>query len=147
MSQRYLVALDNSPRAEHVLAAAVGLARRANAKLVLFRAVGIPIELPVEAYAMSPDAVAELLRAEGQRELEKLAEKVPKETLQAAKVITGTPWHSICQAAHDEDADLVILGSHGYGGLDRLLGTTAAKVVNHCEVSVLVVRAAERLQR
>jgi nucleotide-binding universal stress UspA family protein len=34
----------------------------------------------------------------------------------------------------------VVLGSHGYSGFDRILGTTAAKVVNHCDRSVLVVR-------
>ncbi|HVU00723.1 MAG TPA: universal stress protein [Polyangiaceae bacterium] len=37
------------------------------------------------------------------------------------------------------------MGSHGYGTLDRVLGTTAAKVVNHAARSVLVVRDAARL--
>jgi nucleotide-binding universal stress UspA family protein len=41
--------------------------------------------------------------------------------------------------------DLIVIGSHGYDALDRLLGTTAAKVVNHADRSVLVVRAAERI--
>ena len=41
--------------------------------------------------------------------------------------------------------DLIVIGSHGYSGIDRLIGTTAAKVVNHAKQSVLVVRAAERL--
>ena len=39
-----------------------------------------------------------------------------------------------------DTADLVVIGSHGYGGLDRLLGTTAAKVANRAPCSVLVVR-------
>ena len=34
-----------------------------------------------------------------------------------------------------------MIGSHGYGGLDRILGTTAARVVNHALCSVFVVRA------
>ena len=38
-----------------------------------------------------------------------------------------------------------VIGSHGYDTMDKLIGTTAAKVVNHAEVSVLVVRAPERL--
>jgi universal stress protein F len=37
----------------------------------------------------------------------------------------------------------VVIGSHGYGGLDRVLGTTAAKIVNHASCSVLVVREAQ----
>jgi nucleotide-binding universal stress UspA family protein len=40
-------------------------------------------------------------------------------------------------------ADLIVIGSHGYGGLDRVLGTTAARVVNHADRSVLVVRNAD----
>jgi nucleotide-binding universal stress UspA family protein len=38
------------------------------------------------------------------------------------------------------DVDLIVIGSHGYGALDHVLGTTAAKVVNHADRSVLVVR-------
>ena len=37
-------------------------------------------------------------------------------------------------------ADLIVVGSHGYSGIDHLLGTTAARVVNHADRSVLVVR-------
>jgi nucleotide-binding universal stress UspA family protein len=46
----------------------------------------------------------------------------------------------VCKEAHQEDVDLIMVGSHGYSGVDRLLGTTAAKVVNHADRSVLVVR-------
>jgi nucleotide-binding universal stress UspA family protein len=53
----------------------------------------------------------------------------------------ATPWDGICRAAIELDADLIVLGSHGYGALDRVLGTTAAKVVNHADRSVLVVRS------
>ena len=35
---------------------------------------------------------------------------------------------------------LIVIGSHGYGGIDHLLGTTAARVVNHADRPVLVVR-------
>jgi len=55
-------------------------------------------------------------------------------------VRTGVPWQAICEAAREQEAELIILGSHGYGGFDRLLGTTAAKVVNHADRSVMVVR-------
>ena len=35
---------------------------------------------------------------------------------------------------------MIVLCSHGYGGIDRLIGTTASKVVNLADRSVLVVR-------
>jgi nucleotide-binding universal stress UspA family protein len=65
---------------------------------------------------------------------------VPAERLGGTHVSLAIPWQGICQAAAQVGANLVVIGSHGYGGIDRLLGTTAAKVVNHSAVSVLVVK-------
>jgi nucleotide-binding universal stress UspA family protein len=143
--QRILVGVDGSERAAGVLGAATALARRTGGKLVLVRAVGVPLELPLEAYAMPPTSVVDLLQQEADKGLERLAEAVPAELIEKKRVLVGTPWQAICQAAKDEDVDLVVIGSHGYQGLDRLLGTTAAKVVNHSDVAVLVVRQPERL--
>ena len=67
-------------------------------------------------------------------------EDVSTELLDAVEVKIGTPWSAICDEAKKIKADLIVIGSHGYGTLDRILGTTAAKVVNHAECSVLVVR-------
>lgn len=143
--QRILVGLDASPRSKRVLDAAVDLARKTGSKLVLFRAVGIPVELPPEAYALPPDALSTLLEGEARRFLEREANAVPAELLGTLKVAVGTPWQAICEAAKAENVDLIMIGSHGYAGLDRLIGTTAAKVVNHADRSVLVVRASELL--
>jgi nucleotide-binding universal stress UspA family protein len=60
-------------------------------------------------------------------------------------VAVGTPWQAICEMAKTENVDLIMVGSHGYQGLDRLIGTTAAKIVNHADRSVLVVRDTPRL--
>jgi len=57
----------------------------------------------------------------------------------------GTAWDAICRVAQEEAVDLIVIGSHGYGALDRFIGTTAAKVVNHADRSVLIVRASERV--
>ena len=64
---RILVGLDGSPRSPGVLDAAAELARRTGGKLILFRAVGVPHEIPVEAYTMTPAALADLLQREAQR--------------------------------------------------------------------------------
>jgi len=67
---------------------------------------------------------------------------VPAELLGGTQIVIGVAWQAICDGAHEQQADLVVIGSHGYSGFDRLLGTTAAKVVNHAQCSVLVVRNA-----
>jgi nucleotide-binding universal stress UspA family protein len=139
----YLVALDSSPRAPHVLSAAVGLARAMSAKLVLFRAVGLPGDLPIEAYAMPPDAVIDVLEDRARKDLAEASRAVPEGVKFETRVQTGTAWQAICDAAKEVGAGLILLGSHGYSGVDRLLGTTAARVVNHADCSVLVVRHPE----
>jgi nucleotide-binding universal stress UspA family protein len=145
--KKMLVALDGSVRQEGVLAAAAALARKTSATLVLFRSVGVQPDVPIEAYGMNPDEVPRLLEERARRDLEKLAVSLPAEVRGPVRVAIGAAWESIEAAARAEDADLIVIGSHGYGGLDRLLGTTAAKVVNHADRAVLVVRAPERLSR
>ena len=142
---RILVGLDASPRAKDVLDAAIDLARRTGSKLILMRAIGIPVEIPPEAYALPPASLEGLLEQEALKYVEKELDRVPEELRGPVKVAVGTPWQAICQAAKDENVDLIMIGSHGYQGLDRLIGTTAAKVVNHADRSVLVVRHAELL--
>jgi len=137
---RILVGLDASPRSKAVLDAAIDLARRIGGKLILFRGVGIPVEVPVEAYSMSPASLAQMLEDEAKKYLIAQSAVVPKELLLEVAVGVGTPWQAICHAAHEKKADLIVIGSHGYSGLDKLLGTTAAKVVNHATQSVMVVR-------
>ncbi len=144
---KILVAIDGSERKDAVIDAGVALAKRTGAKIVLFRSVGIPREIPAAALMLSPDEVARVLEEKVRQQLEERARTIDPSVLDKSLVMIGTPWSSIDLAAREQDCDLIVIGSHGYGGVDRLLGTTAAKVVNHADRSVLVVRAPERLAR
>ena len=143
--KKLLVALDGSDREKGVLDAAIALGQKTGAKLVLFRSVGIPRELPAEAYSVSPEEIPKLLEQLALKDVNALAAGVPPAVRGSVRVLVGTPWQSIDHAAREEDVDLIVIGSHGYSGIDRVLGTTAAKVVNHADRAVLVVRAPERI--
>jgi nucleotide-binding universal stress UspA family protein len=136
-----LVCLDTSPRASLVLERALA-AGGPGAKVILFRAVGLPRDahVPPEALSMSPNELVELWRRSAERDLEALRGTVLAERGASVVVRIGSPWSAICAAARELDVDLIVLGSHGYEGLDHVLGTTAGKVVNHADRSVLVVR-------
>lgn len=138
--QTILVALDSSPRAPVVLAAAIELARRLGGQLILFRAVGLPLDIPEEALSQPPSALAGILESKARRDLDARAREVPPELFRKTSVKVGIAWEAICRDAREEGADLVVIGSHGFSGMDRLLGTTAARVVNHADRSVIVVR-------
>jgi universal stress protein F len=135
-----LVALDGSPRAESVLAGAVGVARSRRAQLVLMRSIGVPADIPQDLWRSTDESLLDLLERRARAFLAQCDEKVPVEMRGGTVVVIGSPWQSICDTAHSVRAELVVIGSHGYSGIDRLLGTTAAKVVNHAPCSVLVVR-------
>ena len=137
----YLVALDNSVRAPHVLAAASELAQSTGAKLVLFRAIGLPHDLPADSYAMSPDDVIDALRTRAASELQELARAVPMSVPHTTRLEVGAAWQAIGAVAREVGAQLIVIGSHGFSGVDRLLGTTASRVVNHADRSVMVVRS------
>ena len=86
--KRILVGLDSSERAPDILSAAVDLAGRTGAKLVLVRAVGVPVDLPVEAYRLSTSSLSEVLQQEAERGLQALATRVAAEFTPLASPFT-----------------------------------------------------------
>lgn len=143
--RKLLVALDGSPRHHGVLGAAAKLARDHGAKLVLFRAVSLPVEAPFEVCHMSPAEYTLARQQRARARLEAAAREVGTASVEKILVEIGVPWDAICRAAREFDVDMIVIGSHGYGTMDWVLGTTAAKVVNHADRSVLVVRAHEKV--
>jgi nucleotide-binding universal stress UspA family protein len=141
--KRFLVALDGSPQAKVVLDEAAEWAKRTGAQLVLFRAVGVPTEIPAQAYALPPGSLEDLMQGEARKALEEFARGFDAAVVAGVRIGVGSPWRAICDAAKEESADLIIVGSHGYGTLERLLGTTASKVVDHADRTVLVIRKPE----
>ncbi len=141
--KRILVGLDGSPREREVLQAARGLAERFGAELILFRAVGLPAEMPPETYLHPELELLDLLQSKASAALEACAATIPEPLRSRVRLkqSIANPWRGVCAAAAEEQADLIVIGSHGYGALDHVLGTNAARIVNHAQCSVLVVRA------
>ena len=137
-----LVALDGSARAPAVLAKAIAAAGRQGERLVLFRSIGLPVDVPQDLWRSTDEPLLDILDHRARAYLAECEAKVPTAVRGGTQVVIGTPWQSICETAHRLGCDLIVIGSHGYSGFDRVLGTTAAKVVNHAPCSVLVVRAA-----
>jgi nucleotide-binding universal stress UspA family protein len=139
--KRILVCIDGSPRGPGVLHAAAVLAKELGGKLLLCRVVGLPAELPPHVWKLPQDSLYDSLRDEALAYLNASANDIEQDLIEGTRVPTGSAWQAICDVARQERVDLIAIGSHGYGGLDRLLGTNAAKIVNHAPCSVLVVRA------
>lgn len=140
---KILVGIDGSQRTLQVLAAAEEFGVRFGAQLVLARVIGIPPEIPPEAWQHSGTDLLSFLEQGARRELDAALQTLPEALRQKTRLETmvATPWQGLCALAECHAVDLIIIGSHGYSGLDRILGTTAARVVNHASCSVFIVRA------
>ena len=58
------------------------------------------------------------------------------------RVLRGVPYEEILKFARENGVDLIVMGTHGRSGLDRVIfGSTAEKVVRNAECPVLTVRS------
>ena len=138
MFQNILAAVDQSPRAEGVVRAAHEIATRFGGRVHLYTALAVPPEFPAAA-ANHPDGLIPYLTSHARTGLESLAAGRERIQIEPAVVLHGQPWRDILAVAERLHSDLIVIGSHGYGGWDRLLGTTAGKIANNSTRPVLIV--------
>lgn len=79
------------------------------------------------------------LLAEAEKALKERADTA-RELVASTRALIGQPADVVDDVARETKADLIIIGAHGYGAVERLLGTTASKIVHRAKCSVLVVR-------
>lgn len=139
MIERILIAVDDSGRAPAVLAHGAEVARATGAAVRLFHAVAIPPEFPPAAATSAGDPLPAHMRKLAADRLTAMVASIGDVPCEILVGESHRAWRAILDAAADYDADLVVIGSHGYELLDRVLGTTAAKVVNEAKRDVLVV--------
>ncbi len=139
MFAELLVSLDESPRALGVFSTATAIARAFGSRLHLFRAPDVPPEFPAAGAGSQPDLLGDYLSRAAIAELDAFARRAPDLVFGPPVVRVGRPWKLILEVADEVNADLILIGSHGFGGVDRLIGTTAARVANRAKRSVFVV--------
>ncbi|HXH97401.1 MAG TPA: universal stress protein [Gaiellaceae bacterium] len=139
---RILLATDGSPSAESATREAVELARATGWPLT----IATVWHLPVTGFAYEPLVVVPDVE-EAVRESARDALGSAAETARAAGVepdtvlLDGVPADEICALAEARDATLIVIGSHGWGAVRRLLfGSVSAAVLHHAPCPVLVVR-------
>ena len=135
-----LIAVDGSPSAPLVFGAGASAARAMPARVVLYRAILMPPDFR-PAGMTEPDALPAYLEGEARTELASLVRAAPDVACELLVEQAVQPWRAILAAARKLNADLIVLGSHGYHGWDRILGTTAGKVANLSHRDVLIVHA------
>jgi nucleotide-binding universal stress UspA family protein len=139
---RILVPVDFSPQSDAALEYAIDLARRLDGRIVLAHVFSVPaFAFPDASIPMPAQTVVEVQNA-SRTQLAKLEERVRQAGVGVSScLLEGAPFVEIVRAARGEQADLIVMGTHGRSGLRHaLLGSVAEKVVRKAPCPVLVVR-------
>lgn len=100
---------------------------------------------PVLVLAASHETLLNEARQKAPEIVEKAAKQIRTQAPHlhvVTKILEGTPKAMIVEEAEKWGADLIVLGSHGYGPVSRfLLGSVAHAVALHAPCSVQIVRS------
>ena len=138
-----VVAVDFSDIVADVIRTACAVADRVQTRMHVITVVPDPVR---QAWSSEvPGLDFEGIHQQWQEEARgRLIDVLPLVTLDAAKVshsvLTGVPDREIVRYAKDYDADLIVVGTHGYGPFKRLiLGSVADRVIRQALCAVLIV--------
>ncbi len=140
---RILMPTDFSDPSDVALTYATALAGAFGASVHLLHVVDASIEQELAArQAFVADAdLSEAARTRAGEELAQLLTRPDRERLRVTcATVTGTPPAAIVDYARREGIDLIVMGTHGRGGVARLLiGSVAENVVRMAPCPVLTV--------
>jgi nucleotide-binding universal stress UspA family protein len=143
---RILVPTDFSESARHALTYGVSFAREYTAELVLLHVVEmLPVGYATDLFPVPMGEVFEELSAHARKELALLHDEIAKRDVKVRVLLRqGRPAPEIIAAAREETIDMIVLGTHGRGVLDKaLFGSTTERVVRGAPCPVLTCRLAE----
>lgn len=154
MFRQVLVAIDGSPTGNRGLKSAIGLALDQKAALAIVHVIDDMTGVPVigDIGYVPPlyvDTLLDDLRVTGRKILAK-AEAMARESGVDAKTLLveskgGSIAEAILRQARKVGADVIVLGTHGRRGLQRMvMGSDAEAVVRESRVPVLLVRTSAR---
>jgi nucleotide-binding universal stress UspA family protein len=141
-----VVATDGSKYSAAAASEAIGIAKRNNSKLTVISVVPAELATPTDIeIAMSQlEMIAEKEMHVAEANAKAVKEAAQKEGVNVqAFIMSGKPADAIIETAKDKHADLIVLGSHGRTGLEKLLmGSVAERVIVLSPCAVLIVKGA-----
>lgn len=146
--KKIMIATDGSTCSGLVAEKGIELARLSEGKVYAVYVVSTDYLAPIngESFPMSVDPywkpIQEAWRKQGQHAVNSVKSLGDKKGINVEPVLLeGNPSEELIRYAEEEKMDIVVMGTLGKTGLDRLLlGSVAEKMVRHLKVPVMVVR-------
>jgi nucleotide-binding universal stress UspA family protein len=146
MYQNVLVPLDGSELAECALPEVIKLGRGGViGEAILLKVIEIEVFNIPGAYQKSIDfaAIRDAHRTEAEKYLEGIQSRLRSEGINATiALLEGRPAETIVEFTRSRPVDLIVIGTHGYTGMKRLMfGSVALRVLHDANVPVLLIRS------
>jgi len=142
MLQRILVPIDGSPFAEHALPHAIGVAAAQNAEVHLLLAHHVNLGVDA-AWMPQPEMFAKNIFDSEEKYLASLRDRLAAAGVERTHIHhrDGEPAQVLAHFAEEHGIDLIVMSTHGRGGLQRAyIGSVADGVLRRAHRPVLLVR-------
>ncbi len=153
MYKKILIAFDGSEASKHALDHAVNIADQFGAEIFVLSVVPrvmMPV-FPDEGFGAAPITASQDM-SEYQSKMKGIYDKSLDEAKKdinenfpdlkvTTKLLEGRPSATIVSEVDEQNADLIVIGSRGIGGITGwILGSTSRNVVENCTKPILVIK-------
>lgn len=141
MYDEILLPTDGSEGAEAAISEAIGLAEQHDARVHLLYVVDTSTAAGIPQSHITN--LADLLEQAGEQALAGVAQRATDRGVPIRESIQrGSVHETITDYADDNDIDVIVMGTHGRSGIDRmLLGSVTERVIKRATQPVLVIRS------
>lgn len=149
MFHRIVVPVDGSGPSQAAVALALRLATEEGASVIFAHAIEVTKIIAMTTQSpMGPTYALEAARSAAKEILDEAQARARGSSIQvSAETVEGDCVNALLNLATQRGADLIVVGSHGRGGLSRaLLGSVAEGMLRRSVVPVLVTHAPDQAE-
>lgn len=139
--QKILIPTDGSDYSMHAAEYSMSISKMLSAQITVIYVID---EVVLEQFAKGTEreGVEQELKRDGQRYINYVIGLADKAGVKASSVLAkGRPFEQIVHTSKELDVDLIVMGTYGRRGAERILiGSVAQKVIEYSQCPVLVVK-------
>ncbi|MFQ6607376.1 MAG: universal stress protein [Fidelibacterota bacterium] len=143
--KKIMITTDFSEFSRYAFRYATILAEKFTAELIIVHVIQPTITPADFAWAVPPPNLSGEFDELAKQSLDRLAKELIPNSIKSRTILThGSPAREIIETGRKENVDMIIMSTHGLGGLSHVLfGSTTEKVVRKSPCPVLTIRHPE----